>query len=63
MTLRVKDGGVVDRVLTHPIVISTDYDRVQRSKWPWRSIDLPGYALTPLGILNRICGLTLEVKP
>jgi hypothetical protein len=53
------------RALRRPLYHSTDYAAVDRSPYPYGPCAKHGHfcwALTPLGILHRWTGLTLEVK-
>lgn len=59
--VKVKKEGLLARVLSTPIYYSTDYDRVDRSPYPWGlpSPESRRYYLSPLSIAHRWTGLTL----
>lgn len=61
-------------LLTTPLIRTADPKRALHSRWPWRNhglerLDGEGplrmgtvYALTPLGILHRLTGLTVTTE-
>lgn len=61
--LTVREGSLVDRALRGPVLATTtDRGRAERSRLTWGSYDDSGvYCLRPLGVLNGLVGLRLQM--
>lgn len=66
--LKVKKNGRLHRVLTKPLLMSTDLKHVEASAYPYGPVfpqmgmQCPVWYLSALSILHRWTGLTLETK-
>jgi hypothetical protein len=66
MKIKVKDGGLVHRALTEPTLSEVDPYFAEQSRFTYRPCEGKGHEhcarLTPLGVLNGLVGLELELK-
>lgn len=68
-----KEQGILLHLLRTPLVRTCDPARAERSKWVWGQTyervagdgpirDVAVFVLTPLGILHRFTGLTVDAR-
>ena len=66
MKIKVKEGGFIHRVLTEPTLSEVDPYFAEQSRFTYRPCEEKGHdhcaRLTPLGVLNGLVGLELEVS-
>lgn len=66
MKIKVKEGGLVYRALTEPTLSEVDPYFAEQSRFTYRPCENKGHdncaRLTPLGVLNGLIGLELQVS-
>jgi hypothetical protein len=67
MRIKVREDGWLHRTLTEPVLKETDIYFAEQSRFTYKKCEKPGhdhcYALSPLGVLNGLFGVELQLLP
>lgn len=62
MRIKLRRGSFLFEVLTIPLVITRNRKLAEKGRITWGAVDDNTFVLRPLGILQGLIGLTVELK-